>query len=69
MAALTLKAWEKRVDGSRQLACPTRKDSTFWLSWEPMEKNMRVKTAHRKRVVATCDRCSWATRVTLGGPR
>lgn len=67
MAALDLGAWMKKAGGTRGLVCPDCNKESFRLSWERVELHRRVRTAHRRRVVARC-RCGWETRVTLGSP-
>ena len=68
MAARDLSAWIKRADCTRRLQCGScRKRGRFYLSWQPVEKQEKTRTAHHKRIVAVYS-CEWSTRVSLGGP-
>jgi hypothetical protein len=66
MAAKNPRAWKRQPDGRRELLCEICNGQQFSLSWEPMERQRTVQTAHHRRIVATCQ-CGWKTRVCLGG--
>jgi RNase P subunit RPR2 len=68
MAARNSAAWIKRQDGSRELVCNGCGKKRFRLSWEAVQRQVRVKTAHHRRIVARCT-CGWETRVALSGAR